>query len=344
MRLRRRAVIFVGPAALATLVACGGGSARDQWTIRLTTDAPVPQLVDRALVEILDGTGALACEDCQRQLGLPVDATAWPISFGIAKPDSSRSLHVRVRFYRATRSGNDGLPLASSAIDALAALPAPSGETTLSLVMHADCVGVASDPTSMATCMGSDRSLVPAPMLTTTAPDDALRPGAWGPAKEVPCSGAPDAMVCVPGGFFVLGDATSFTATEGISAIVPERFVTVSPFGLDRTEMTVGAVRALVRAGKLKGAPEVQDAAVDIHSQCTYPGPDDATNDALPLSCATHDLATEVCAALGKPSPRRQNGNGRRATSRTSPSRRGTPPSSIRATRPMSGSDESQPR
>ena len=80
MRVRRRPLIHLLFVVGASAVACGGGvSERDQWTVWLTTDTPIPQLADRGLIDVLDESGSLACSECRRQIGLPRDPAAWPI-------------------------------------------------------------------------------------------------------------------------------------------------------------------------------------------------------------------------------------------------------------------------
>lgn len=305
MRLRRPLIsiaLVLGTAA----VACGGEtSERDQWTVWLTTDAPVPQLVDRGLVEVIDETGALACGDCRRQIGLPTDPSAWPISFGIAAPGPVHPVRVRVRLYRASRAGNDGLPQAAATLDLTAVMPTVSGNTDTGLVLRAECLGVASDPATHKTCAGPERALVDERTLDLGKPDPAVRPGTWPRAMLVPCEGAPEDMACVPGGFLVLGDAKDVRLTNRpVSSHLEERYVTLSPFAIDRDEVNVGAVRGLVNAGRVAAAPTMRDPlSSSPYAVCTYLGATDATNDQLPANCVSFELAAQVCGALGKRLP-----------------------------------------
>lgn len=109
-------------------------------------------------------------------------------------------------------------------------------------------------------------------------------------------------MVCVPGGFFVLGD--SGAGNTGVMESVPERLVAVAPFALDREEMKVGTVRDLVKRGLITEEPVARSAdASSIASLCTWVGRSSAANDDLPLNCVDHAFATKVCTALGKRLP-----------------------------------------
>jgi sulfatase modifying factor 1 len=306
MRIRRRTVIRGAALLAAGMVACGGGvTERDQWSVWVTTDAPVPQLVDRALVDVLDANGELACGDCRRQLGVPTDPAAWPFSFGVAKPDGARDLRVRVRLYRAASAGPDGLPVEATTLDLVGDLPAPSGNTEVHMVLTAECLGMASDLVGRSSCAGPDRALVPEKMLGTGRPDSTIRPGIWPRAATVACSRAsPSDMICIPGGFFVLGDSRALSIGRSPTASHnEERYVTLSPFSIDRDEVTVGAFRALLQAGRLSEPPTARGAATSELEDCTDVGATDPSNDPLPVNCVTAVAAAAACEALGKRLP-----------------------------------------
>jgi formylglycine-generating enzyme required for sulfatase activity len=109
-------------------------------------------------------------------------------------------------------------------------------------------------------------------------------------------------MVCVPGGLFVLGHPVAIDFLR--LRTTPERFVTVAPFAIDREEVKVGVVRALVASGELSSEPEVQSSdPTALFSKCTYLGRRSADNDAVPVNCIDHTLAAKVCAASGKRLP-----------------------------------------
>jgi len=296
--MRRAAGLFVLGVALGGSSCGGSADARDQWTVWIATDAPSPALVDRALVEVVDDQGELACNDCRRQLGLPTDPSAWPISFGVVPRDPTKTLHVRVRLYRAQRSGADGFPESFSAIDRVATLPPARGDTNVALTMHAECIGLVSSTTTHETCNGPDRAITAEITLAAGKPDPSFKPGTWSRSQRIPCNGdAPEGMICHPGGFFILGDAKAPSAVA--TPPRPERFVMVKPFALAAHEVTVGTVRELVKAGKIS-APTTRDPdSTVLDGACTYLGMNDPKNDAFPVNCVTHDLALRICEQLG---------------------------------------------
>ena len=278
---------------------CGGQvTERDQWTVWIATDTPVPALVDRALVEILSEDGELACSDCRRQLGLPTSPAQWPISFGVAAPATGPRPRVRVRLYRASRAGADGLPFVGTTLDRLARLPPARGNTEVAMVLFGECLGVAASVTDGTSCVGTGRELLPEAELASGPPPAAVRPGTWARAAIRPCDVAPpDDLVCVPGGLLALGDSS---AVAGQWSSAPERFARLDPFYLDRDEVTVGVVRELVRAGRIPAPPELRAAdSRAVAAECTFLGPDDAANDELPINCVSHPTAAAVCAARG---------------------------------------------
>jgi len=79
-----------------------------------------------------------------------------------------------------------------------------------------------------------------------------------------------------------------------------ERFVTLSPFAIDRDEVTVGTVRRLLMQGSLTLAPTATDAT---HAFCTYIAKGDNRHDAWSVNCVSFALAEQACRALGKRLP-----------------------------------------
>jgi formylglycine-generating enzyme required for sulfatase activity len=82
--------------------------------------------------------------------------------------------------------------------------------------------------------------------------------------------------------------------------------------------MSVGQVRTLVQRGAVTGEPTIRNDDPTL-SACTYLGRDDPANDALPVTCVGHRLASDVCAALGRRLPTEAEwelaaGNGTRET------------------------------
>jgi formylglycine-generating enzyme required for sulfatase activity len=109
-------------------------------------------------------------------------------------------------------------------------------------------------------------------------------------------------MVCHPGGLFVIGDPYFFPDDPDLAAI-PEHLVQLPPFALDEDEVTVGQVRALVGTGEIAGAPLTRGAAGSAEEACTFLGPANDANDALPVNCISRAVAEDICAVLGKRLP-----------------------------------------
>jgi formylglycine-generating enzyme required for sulfatase activity len=282
-------------------LALAGCNARPQWTVSIATDAPVPQLGDRLLVEILDDTGAPACTGCRRQLGA-ADPASWPVSFGVVAPEPAARLRVRARLYRPDQTGPDGLPATTTLLDALGVLPSPSGDTHVALTLMTSCFGVPSDPAGDTTCDPSTGAIAPITTMPAADAQPLPSPGDWAPGRSVPCPAAPPAgMVCIPGGAFLLGGSRSFPFDDFLRSL-PEHLVQLSPFALDADELTVGQLRAI--AGQLPSEPDLRLPDLRAyHGECTWLGAGDPTDDALPVNCIPLDLAAVACAALGKRLP-----------------------------------------
>jgi len=276
--------------ALAGLSCAEEPAVRPQWLVTLRTDAPLPSVADRLLVEIVDERGALACTACQRTFDAHADA--WPLSFGLAEARGTR--FVRARLFAARFVGPDGAPLADTTIDTRARLPDAPGEVTSTLGMR--CLGVPSSEVSA--CDPRTGALGPiAPMERGRGSGD-VTPGAFTIAAVTPCSEATprDGEVCVEGGLFFLRDAPA-AATERERARA--QLIHVSSFFLGRTELTVGRFRALFRGGAVRGEPLTKALDGSARAACTYQGPDDASADDLPLNCVSFALAEQLCAAEG---------------------------------------------
>lgn len=280
-------------AIAALAAACGGQTAdpRPQWVVAVSTDAPVPQLGDRLLVELVGPDGDAACTGCRRLFGM-AGPEAWPLSFGIPDPGGG-GLRLRVRLFRADHSDAGGSPFGALTIDAVGLLPATRDEVRrVSLSLFAACAGVAADVVGARSCDPESGALVP-----RTLDDDQITPrpvpGSFASARKTPCSRpAPDGMVCVEGGLLARGSARFELDESSPSRSVPERLVRLSPFAMDRTEMTVRAMRDLVRkTGIDRPVQRSADAPV-----CTYTlEPGDFED--YPVNCITRARAVAACAA-----------------------------------------------
>lgn len=275
---------------LATLACSSTAEPRDQWLVLVDTDAPVPEMFDRLLIEVLAANGEPACSSCRRQFGWEADVSE--LSFGVASADHASAAFLRARLYRVSETGPDGLPQATTSIDLIGRLPAPEGVTPVHVPLRMGCFAQESRLTEGETCEPSSGELGPIDMLGTQ-PVEPLEP--WKLAAPVACNGnVPDSMVCVPGGAFMLGASRAFQLGALLST-TPQRLVVVSPFALDAEELTVGDYHELLRSGAL--LPEAP--GLDAEGLCTA----GAGDDALPLSCVSHTLAAALCDAQGKRLP-----------------------------------------
>ncbi|MFO0547109.1 MAG: formylglycine-generating enzyme family protein [Polyangiaceae bacterium] len=287
--------------------------ARPQWVVHVGTDAPLPGFGDRVRIDVYDGAGEV-CEECSRvfEVGEPDQL---PLSFGVV-PDEDTATNsfgglgsppalrappnkfVRLRLYRAENTAPNGEPT-EPVIDLYARLPALStgqadGVVDVVANMTVGCFGKRARPLEGTTC---DPATLDYPVeleLPLGNDADVLASDTFAPTE--PCVGdAPAGMVCVDGGLFLLGSRTFVPYGPDFDPI-PEQLVELSPFFLDDREMSVGAYRALVKAG----APE--PIAASAMPGCTYTavaGPDDD----MPVNCLARDGAALACAVADKRLP-----------------------------------------
>ncbi len=294
MRVRRQvaapprgALAFALSAAFGG--ACGGAPAEPQaqWVVRIETDAPVPALGDRLLIELLDAQGRSLCTACRRVFEIEGTASL-PLTFGIAPPAEGSPPMVRARLFRTRNTADDGQPSAALTLDALGRLPPARGITRVTLPLFAACAGVPADVGAATTCDATSGARRPAGELSDGRYADT---GSWSLGRDLPCPEAtPAGMVCVPGGLFAQGETKghpSLVRLRGEVGITPERLVRLSSFAMDETEVTVGTMRGLVRA-KLVDAPGTGPG-------CSYA----ELGDDYPVTCVTHDQAKAACAARG---------------------------------------------
>lgn len=308
MRLSRAAMTRppAAGALLAGLVAasCGGSVAdpRPQWVVSIETDAPVPQMGDRLLVEVLDASGNPACPSCRRLFGVR-DAGSWPVSFGLT--DEGRPVtRIRARLFRADHVGVDGLPTGSLVLDAVGDLDHATGVSHVRLPLPFDCAGVSADPALGTTCILPGRTKGPAARLSDAGPS--LVAGSHPSARAIPCPRpAPSDMLCIAGGAFALGDPkfAGFSRGEEDETVpLPERLVVLSPYFLDEREVTVGTVRSLLASGAVKASLVERGSISQERGACTYTAAPDAF-ESHPINCITAAEAEQICAALGKRLP-----------------------------------------
>lgn len=292
---------------------------RPQTLLYINTDVPVPALADTLRIEELDQDGTVL----ESRIAVLPNASQWPVSLGVVS--SREGTRLRLRLYGASRIAGrnpslftEGLdpddPLPAFVIDRLVHIRGPdAGVRHLEVVLTGECMGVPADPIAGRTCVGGGRlDGNPEDGLTEVAePLQAgqdSKAGSW-PGERQECSGEPraesglhDEEVCIPGGVFFLGDERLGTnAVAGVWwASIPERLVRVSPFYLDRYEVTVGRFRAAVEAGfRPPRGHWLTAAATD--GLCTYR--EDGRNDDLPMVCVSWDVALAFCEWDGRTLP-----------------------------------------
>jgi sulfatase modifying factor 1 len=299
--VRRAALV----ASVVVSAHCGSAPARTQWLVFVGTDAPVPQLGQQLLIEIIDSDGSVISPDDRRFIDAS-RTSAWPVSFGIVPDRLPSNPRLHVRLYRLDQAGSDGLPVGTALLDATATLPTPNGITRVAVPLSMTCFGVAPALASAQTCNPATGQLAPEPTLVAGVPGaDALpSPGSWPPGVSVPCTGARTGMTCLAGGAFLLG-SEQFLPNSSLSDPVPQHLVVVAPFALDTDEVTVGALRPLVVSGAIS-PPLVNNAATvpgDGTEFCTYLGAANASNDGAPANCLAWAEADQACRAMGKRLP-----------------------------------------
>lgn len=318
-----RSILFLATVALGCTGCSSVAPARPQLLIVIDTDAPVigqlashPEISPDAVIDTVrvDAVKPDGSSFDLRDFVAP-EPLDWPLSFGVASAEATPgAVRLRIRGFRGSfaRPGEvNGIatlePEPGTAIDRVIDLDLPSdGVLRIRILLSADCMGatalfpvVAGDPTL--TCIdGAHRSANAKEGVEKLAEDETppSRVGTWASAQEVHCT-APtnEDRVCVPGGFTILGDL-AFTGVTEILRLdsAPLHPALLSPFLLDRTEFTVGRFRT--RIAKMIDSsllPVKKKPGDPLLGFCTWLGPDDATNDALPLNCVTLDATEAAC-------------------------------------------------
>jgi formylglycine-generating enzyme required for sulfatase activity len=289
MMLHRATTAVIGAmlVALATHCASDVGAIRPQWTVLLRTDAPVPNIADRLLVEVTNAQGALACTACRRILDVSAPE-AWPVSFGVAYAESP--LSIRARMYLARDTAANGEPPEAIGIDVRARLPAAPGPAIIEL--GTACFGVGS--TLDATCTPSTKTLVATPLAATVEAAIPLQVGSYGVVAPCPAITSDAGKICIPGGLFLLREAGSQTTELQRKRA---QLVQLSSFEMDRDEFTVGRFRAIALRNPTLTAPRSKSNDQTLNSICTYQGISDDSVDAMPVNCITREQARSYCAA-----------------------------------------------
>jgi formylglycine-generating enzyme required for sulfatase activity len=243
--------------------------------------------VDSLQIDVIEGTTVTT----SRTFVL-ADVRDWPLSFGVV-PAST----LRLRLFAASQ------PRVETTVDRLVTLSASTdGVRRVRVVLAGACLGRAAALERGETCI--DAGTLEGRAADGLRADDGTttRAGTWAALTRTSCTSPDDPeRPCIPGGFDVLGDPHLAGSPTQREAPLPLRPVIVSPFRMDRTELTVGRFRALLARGLDLRSPLPVLARPDDPTlrYCTFLGVDDARADRQPLSCVTIELAHELCAAEG---------------------------------------------
>jgi sulfatase modifying factor 1 len=292
------ALLLVFPAACSSHLAPEG-----QVVLSVGTDAPLPAgdgrvtpgapaLFDRLRFEIFPPGELAPCAGCARDFA--VDAAtvaAGRASVGIVPPPRTPGIRVRVQLFR-SYALESASPRPSSTLQAVVALPAIAGEglTELTVFLRTETLGTSAGDL--------EHPVEPEPGFV-----HAELVGTFGAAYRRACSGAPGSdEVCVPGGVFWMGDPL-LDGFEGAR----ERLVALSPYYLDRAEVTAAhilasglAIRETPDGPSLD--PREHGDNTDYREYCVFRGSESSTDDRA-VNCVSWELAQRYCEAQGKTIP-----------------------------------------
>jgi formylglycine-generating enzyme required for sulfatase activity len=302
------------------LLACSSeGEPRAQLLIVVDTDAPVvgqlpdsPTLsgdaaIDSLRVDFLGDQGTAYAS----QTFVAPEALDWPISFGVVTPEgeAGKPALIRLRAFRGLLAEVEQIgedteprPRPEAAIDRLVEIPLPGdGVEGHRVTLSLQCFGNGAGFLPLSTCIdGSRPSADPSEGLEAQGAAGMTRAGTAELAHAVECSAAPSGdRICIPGGFTLLGDLHIVGVADILFAdAVPLRPVYLSPFWLDRAEVTVARYRGI--HDQVQGTPPaLADPGDPWLTDCTFRGANDSSNDAMPLNCVARDTAQEICQLLG---------------------------------------------
>lgn len=285
---------------LALLAACSQPVAppRAQALVYLDSNAPIPRLLNRLRITVLDETLAPRCSACVHEVAIDSNTT-FPLSFGI-EPSTGRTF-VRATLYFAGRTSG-GVPRIETALDVIGEVRSIAQD----LFLPFDCVGVPVDAAAWTSC-GAPIAMLPPHV------ERASRIGEVERDVDVDCGSDPTpsadprgAEVCIRGGVFWFGDDRKQGFGPSFDA-VPERPVAVRPFFLDAYEYSVGRYRAALKKGMRVSDPPAAtcfDGMSDPPcARCTFSPTPEAEGDAHALTCVSHGTAQALCRLEGKRLP-----------------------------------------
>lgn len=262
-----------------------------QLVLYVTTDAPMGEsggLFDRLVVDVYAPGEREPCAGCSRRFAVDDDRMArGQTSIGVFSRPNVAGYRARARLYRSGGT-TSGEPRQASTLEATVALPSVT-ETGL----------VESTITLRLADLARPKGTLDAPMPVEPGPPPPGRVGSFLAGRPADCRGkAADDEVCVPGGAFWMGnpriDVLDAKLVDGKS----ERVVVLSPYFLDRAEVTVAKLRA-ARVARVIDDPVEGNLG---RRACVYTA-DPGENDDLPVNCLSWQRAKAYCAKVGKRLP-----------------------------------------
>lgn len=306
--------------AIAASAGCGDREAppRPQVLVVIDTDAPVldqargdPTIspviaIDTVRIDLLDDADTVRVYR-EFTASSPLD---WPLSFALVPSDiETKIARLRIRAFRAHDAFSDVVngatalsPQQPLSLDRVVEVALPSSDVVDArrVFLPAACYGRVVSFRDRTSCapdgVGREPFDVPLPVAARGSPSSV---GTWNRAHQIPCPApAPDGRVCVPGGISILGDDRVSRFTDGlvVQPSGPMRLVEIAPFYMDRTEVTLGRLRAWrdrLDPPPLSRSPKP---TVEGFQFCTLAN--DAP-DGLPVNCVSQETAAQFCALEG---------------------------------------------
>jgi formylglycine-generating enzyme required for sulfatase activity len=267
--------------------------AEGQLLVFVTTDAPVgpggpTPLFDRLRVEVFPPREVSPCAGCVREFALSDDRMArGEASFGFFPPSDTPGYRARVRLFRSGGTAS-GEPRPASTLAAIASLPAVAASGVVEVTVTLRLADLARPRGSLEAPIDSEPGR-PAPGLVGSFPG----------ARAVACSGrAADDEACVPGGAFWMGNPRLDVLAEREADGTQERVVVLSPFYLDRAEVTVAQMRA-ARVARVVDDPVE---ATPSFPGCIYTAAK-GNDDDRPVNCLSWQRADAYCRKLERRLP-----------------------------------------
>ena len=224
---------------------------------------------------------------------------------------------------RLARDGNYVTPATEPSplmtVDRLVAVRlVPQTRGRLRVLLHGACIGTMVKMSAggkpalgdAASCVATEKTR---DVVTVSASDDDLTTpqdsvaGTWLTGTCPPPS-ASDPRVCIAGGATILGSREDSDYTPGSGSALdsaPPRVLGLSPFFVDRDELTVGALSAIVKSGYTGALPVANDGMLgqptggpDKLVGCTWSFTAKERDD-YPVTCVSFRTARQICQFRG---------------------------------------------